>query len=88
MISSEAAPRRAVKLVVDADRAPGSFLLTGSTNLLTVPRLSESLAGRMGIVELAPFSEAEADRSETPGLLASLVGGSVPRVDADDWIDQ
>ncbi len=79
---------RAVKLVVDADRAPGSFLLTGSTNLLTVPRLSESLAGRMGIVELAPFSEAEADRSETPGLLASLVGGSVPRVDADAWTDQ
>ncbi|MCY4515683.1 MAG: ATP-binding protein [Acidimicrobiaceae bacterium] len=64
---------RAVKLVVDADPAPGSFLLTGSTNLLTVPRLSESLAGRMGVVELAPYSEAEAIGADSPGLLAWLM---------------
>ena len=64
---------RAVKLVVDQDRSPGSFLLTGSTNLLTVPDLSESLAGRMGIVELAPFSEAEALGRDSPGLMAWLL---------------
>ena len=64
---------RAVKLVVDNDWAPGSFLLTGSANLLTVPGLSESLAGRMGIVELAPFSEAEALGRDSSGLVAWLL---------------
>ncbi|WP_419840189.1 ATP-binding protein [Candidatus Poriferisodalis sp.] len=64
---------RAIKLVVDDERTPGSFLLTGSTNLLTVPDLSESLAGRMGIVELAPFSEAEAMGADSPGLMAWLI---------------
>ena len=78
---------RAVKLVVDADPPPGSFLLTGSTNLLTVPRLSESLAGRMGIVELAPFSEAEATGIDAPGLLASLIGGSMHGVGAGERME-
>lgn len=68
---------RAVKLVVDADPSAGSFLLTGSTNLLTVPHLSESLAGRMGIVELAPFSVAEAVGAPSAGLMAWLSGRAV-----------
>ena len=48
---------RAIKLAVDLDPAPGRFLITGSTNFLTVPTLSESLAGRVGIIELWPFSQ-------------------------------
>ena len=36
----------ALKLVIDRDRRPGRFLLTGSANVLFVPRLSDSLAGR------------------------------------------
>lgn len=50
---------RAVKQIVDADTTPGRFLLTGSTNFLTVPTVSESLAGRIQIFRLWPFSEAE-----------------------------
>ena len=50
---------RAIKLRVDADRRPGLFLLTGSANVLTVPGISESLAGRMEIVTLHPFSQGE-----------------------------
>lgn len=49
----------AVKLTVDRDRRPGRFLLTGSANVMTLPRLSESLAGRMEIVPLFPFSAGE-----------------------------
>lgn len=49
----------AIKLAVDQDRQPGRFLLTGSTNVLTLPRISESLAGRMEIVPLFPFSAGE-----------------------------
>ena len=37
----------AIKVLVDRDRRPGRFLLTGSANVLTLPRVSESLAGRM-----------------------------------------
>jgi predicted AAA+ superfamily ATPase len=50
---------RAVKRSVDEDRRPGRFLLTGSANVLTLPQVSESLAGRMEIVSLLPLSRAE-----------------------------
>ena len=50
---------RAVKRLVDEDPAPGRYLLTGSTNFLTVPVISESLAGRVSILNLRPFSQAE-----------------------------
>jgi predicted AAA+ superfamily ATPase len=49
----------AIKVAVDRDRRPGRFLLTGSANVLTLPRLSESLAGRMEIIPLFPFSAGE-----------------------------
>lgn len=51
----------ALKLLVDTDRQPGRFLLTGSTRFLTVPTISESLAGRVAIVDLWPFTQGEAD---------------------------
>jgi len=50
---------RAMKAVVDDDRRPGRFLLTGSANVLMLPRLSESLAGRMEMLTLWPFSQGE-----------------------------
>ncbi len=52
---------RAIKIAVDADDTPGRFLLTGSTNFLTVPTISESLAGRAVILRLSPLSRAEID---------------------------
>jgi len=56
---------RAIKARVDRDRSPGQFVLTGSSNFLTVPTISESLAGRAGFVEVWPFSQGElADRTD------------------------
>jgi len=49
----------AIKLIVDQERNPGRFLLTGSANVLLLPRLSDSLAGRMEILTLWPFSQGE-----------------------------
>lgn len=49
----------AIKASVDRDRRPGRFILTGSSNIFLVPRISESLAGRMEIVPLWPFSQGE-----------------------------
>ena len=49
----------AIKMAVDRERQPGRFLLTGSANVLMLPRSSESLAGRMEILTLRPFSQGE-----------------------------
>ena len=48
-----------VKRVVDDSPAAGQFVLSGSTRFLTVPTLSESLAGRAVFVDLWPFAMAE-----------------------------
>ena len=52
----------AIKLSVDMDRRPGRFLLTGSADLLLLPSVTESLAGRMEVVRLMPLSESEKER--------------------------
>ncbi len=48
-----------LKAAVDRDRRPGRFLLTGSANVLLVPQLSDSLAGRMEIIRLHPLAQCE-----------------------------
>lgn len=50
---------RAVKSMVDDDPSRGQFLLNGSADFLTVPTISESLAGRAAFLELWPFSQGE-----------------------------
>lgn len=49
----------AIKASVDRDRRPGRFLLTGSAKIQFVPRVAESLVGRMEILTLWPFSQGE-----------------------------
>ncbi len=49
----------ALKAQVDRQPDDGQFLITGSTNFLTVPRLAESLTGRLRIVRLWPFAVGE-----------------------------
>ena len=51
-----------IKLAVDADDRPGRFLLTSSANLLLLPKVTESLAGRMELAQLHPLTEAEKER--------------------------
>jgi len=64
----------ALKMAVDRDRTPGRFLLTGSANVLLVPRLAESLAGRMEIVRLHPLAQCEL-AGEMPRFLDALFEG-------------
>ncbi len=49
----------AIKAAVDEDSRPGRFLLTGSANLMTLPRVADSLAGRMEVINLLPLAQAE-----------------------------
>lgn len=49
----------AIKRVVDQNNRPGQFLITGSANILTLPTVQESLAGRIGKIRLRPLSQGE-----------------------------
>jgi predicted AAA+ superfamily ATPase len=49
----------AIKKTVDEDHRPGRFLLTGSANVLTLPRVADSLAGRKETLQMLPLSRAE-----------------------------
>jgi hypothetical protein len=49
----------AIKEDVDRERKPGKYVLTGSSNVLTMPRVADSLAGRMEVITLWPLSQGE-----------------------------
>ncbi len=81
---------RAVKRLVDEDPTPGRVLLTGSTNFLTVPTISESLAGRARLLRLWPLSEAEL-AGRPPRVIEGwfdegFVTSSIPVLDRDDYL--
>ena len=65
----------AIKLAVDRRRERGRFILTGSTNVLLIPSLADSLAGRMRIIRLHPLAQAEIEANPEPGFLDGLFGG-------------
>ena len=60
-----------LKLVVDRDRQPGRFLLTGSANVLLLQELADSLAGRIEVLRLHPLAQVEL-RRRSAGFLAQL----------------
>lgn len=76
-----------IKKDVDSKRVPGQYLLTGSANPLLLPRLGDSLAGRMGIVNLFPFSQGEL--LKRPESFIQLIFGEqlemkkIPKLDKD-----
>jgi len=70
---------RAIKKAVDEDRRAGRFLLTGSADLMTLPIVSESLAGRMEAVALYPFAAGELMGTE-PHFIACLFDGELPKI--------
>ncbi|MEV0613729.1 ATP-binding protein [Nonomuraea sp. NPDC050404] len=60
-----------IKWASDRDRRRGQFILSGSAQFLTVPKLSESLAGRAAFLDLWPFSMAE--RTSGPSDFCDLL---------------
>jgi len=66
----------AIKKTVDEDGRPGRFLLTGSANVLTLPKVADSLAGRMETIRMLPLARAEViGRSST--FLDKVFAGEV-----------
>jgi Predicted ATPase (AAA+ superfamily) len=70
----------AIKKAVDDDKSPGKFLLTGSSNLMTIPKVADSLAGRMEVIRLFPLSQSEILGNKTQ-FIDRAFAGKKPVVD-------
>src|SRR3990167_9117395 len=81
----------AIKTQVDRDRRPGRFLLTGSADVLLLPHLAESLAGRMEILTLWPFSQGEIEKNQE-GFIDAVFSPAIPqqhsRFQRSEWIQK
>ena len=66
----------AIKKSVDEDYRPGRFLLTGSANVMTLPRVAESLAGRIETLRMLPLARAEVEATE-PTFLDRVFAGKL-----------
>ena len=64
----------AIKKSVDEDRRAGRFLLTGSANLMVMPAVADSLAGRMETLALLPLSQSEIQGSSANWIDAAFAG--------------
>lgn len=64
----------AIKKSVDENRRPGRFLLTGSANVMTLPNVTDSLAGRMETLTLLPLSQSEMHGSSSNWIDAIYSG--------------
>lgn len=69
----------AIKQIVDRDRVPGQFLLTGSVDLLTTKVIADALPGRVEYVHLWPLAQAEI--AGIPfSVIDMLLGGAAPQI--------
>lgn len=77
----------AIKKSVDEDRRPGRFLLTGSANLMTLPTVADSLAGRMETLSLLPLSQTEIE-ARTSNWIDSAFAGQILHPDSATFGDE
>jgi len=64
-----------LKQLVD-EKPPYKIILSGSANFLLLKSISESLAGRVGLLELEPFSVAEAYNLKQNNLVSKIIESS------------
>jgi uncharacterized protein len=82
----------AIKKSVDEDRRPGRFLLTGSANLMALPTVADSLAGRMETLSLLPLSQTEIE-SKSSNWISHAFAGQIlkspdPSASGNDLIER
>ncbi|MBU6224966.1 MAG: ATP-binding protein [Burkholderiales bacterium] len=80
-----------IKAAVDRDRQPGRFLLTGSADVMLLPGMADSLAGRMEVLSLWPLSVAEL--ADSPALnradvlfQCNFTGMNIPTCNREDLV--
>lgn len=66
--------------IVDESKMNGQFILTGSQNFLLLEKISQSLAGRVYISHLLPFSQQELKISKKDTLEKAIFTGGYPRI--------
>lgn len=66
--------------IVDQENIPGQYILTGSQNFLLLEKINQSLAGRVYIYHLLPFSSNELKSKYTTSLLSNIFKGGYPRI--------
>lgn len=71
-----------LQVIVDREKRPGFFILTGSQNFLMNQAIGQSLAGRVGILTLLPLSIAEVVDANLQAKFseAAVFKGSYPRI--------
>lgn len=76
-----------IQLEVDQKKRPGYFILTGSHNFLMNQAITQSLAGRVGILTLLPLSirELETNKLLTHNVDEIIFNGGYPRIYAEDF---
>jgi uncharacterized protein len=76
-----------IKLEADKKKRPGYFILTGSQNFLVHHAITESLAGRVGILNLLPLSNKELiENNLMPHSLDEVMfTGGYPRIYAEHF---
>lgn len=67
----------AIKKSIDEDRRPGRFLLTGSANLMALPAVADSLAGRMETLVMLPLARCEI-QAGTGKWIDAVFNGHIP----------
>lgn len=77
----------AIKKLVDQDRKPGRFLLTGSANAMTLPKVADSLAGRMEVHTLWPLSQGEIEGKKETFIDYCFGIEKLPKVLPISWKD-
>lgn len=71
--------------IVDERKQNGQFILTGSNNVSMLSKVTQSLAGRVALLKLLPFSIAEVDAfGKNYSVDDYLLNGFYPRVYADN----
>lgn len=68
----------AIKKSIDEDRRPGRFLITGSANLMMLPTVADSLAGRMETLTLLPLSQSEIYNNSV-NWIDAVFKGNIPK---------
>src|SRR5690606_36764004 len=63
-----------IKKLIDEDRKGRRIILTGSADVMTLPKVADSLAGRIEIHRLWPLSQNEI-RGQSSGFLKTLISG-------------
>jgi predicted AAA+ superfamily ATPase len=76
--------------ILDNDKTPGQFILTGSNNFLLQQNIAQSLAGRVAFMNLLPFSISELYLKQIPAENSIIYTGLYPpvhdlKIPPEDW---